>query len=149
MSADLSYSVTEYERPESWTERALCYGDPAPDDWFGGPDNPHKTSTEYQAAIKRAKVVCASCPVTRECYESAIESGETDGVFGAVDFGSKSERPKFPGSNPSTCRRGHLVAGDNIVRGGKGRIRCRTCWNEYQQSRAAGREAWAEIVGQP
>ena len=32
--------------------------------------------------VRRAKNVCATCPVTRECLEYAMERHETEGIWG-------------------------------------------------------------------
>ncbi|MGH8902406.1 MAG: WhiB family transcriptional regulator [Egibacteraceae bacterium] len=35
--------------------------------------------------IARAKAVCASCPVIRECLEWALDNNEQDGIWGGTD----------------------------------------------------------------
>jgi WhiB family transcriptional regulator, redox-sensing transcriptional regulator len=50
------------------------------------PPRLRETTTEMSAAraelIRRAKRVCAVCPVTRECEAYAMDNRETEGIWG-------------------------------------------------------------------
>ena len=60
---------------EEWREGAACLDDTEgiffPDDGNVG-------------AIRRAKAVCAECPVADECLMYAIETGQSDGIWGGT-----------------------------------------------------------------
>ena len=40
----------------------------------------------YPNQARRAMMVCAKCPVKKECYDYAIKNNEEYGVWGGVDF---------------------------------------------------------------
>ena len=42
------------------------------------------------ASVREAKAICRECPVTAECLEHAIESGEVYGIWGGM--GPKERR---------------------------------------------------------
>ncbi len=60
---------------EEWREGAACLDDVEgiffPDDGNVG-------------SIRRAKGVCAGCPVVDECLMYAIETGQSDGIWGGT-----------------------------------------------------------------
>lgn len=49
---------------------------------------PSLTSIE----VRRAKAICAICPVMQECFEFAMENDEEYGIWGGT---TKSERQRF------------------------------------------------------
>lgn len=59
------------EKPE-WHERAACKG--LTDLMY----------SERGESTREAKAVCASCPVRRQCRESALERNEQWGVWGGM-----------------------------------------------------------------
>jgi Transcription factor WhiB len=64
--------------PQEWKARAACVG--CPPQWFDA-------DTDEDAA--RALVVCAGCPVTRECFLAAAIDHVTCGVWGGVDLSAE------------------------------------------------------------
>ncbi|MFJ4676919.1 WhiB family transcriptional regulator [Kitasatospora sp. NPDC088783] len=60
---------------QHWRLKALCAGDPQPDDWFAPP---------RIAAHRRALAICGSCPVRSECLDDAVACRTTEGIRGGV-----------------------------------------------------------------
>jgi len=58
---------------EHWREAAACADSPGIE-FFPDPAD--------VAAISAAKEVCAGCPVADECLSYAIETNQTDGIWG-------------------------------------------------------------------
>lgn len=58
-----------------WVNRAVC-ATVDPEIWF-----PNKG--DYQA-VNKAKKICRTCPVRRQCRELAIEDPKLDGVWGGM-----------------------------------------------------------------
>ena len=58
----------------SWREHAACRGHD-PDLFFPG-------SEPTPARIASAKAVCATCPVQDECLTYALETNQTEGIWG-------------------------------------------------------------------
>ena len=66
-----------------WRHRAICR-DEDPELFF-----PVGTSGPALLQIAEAKTVCRRCPVVSECLTWALESGQDEGVWGAM---SEDER---------------------------------------------------------
>jgi WhiB family redox-sensing transcriptional regulator len=64
-----------------WMEFALCRG-ADPELWFpaGEPG-----SRGYEAMARRARGICADCPVRSACLDDALASGTDDGIWGGLD----------------------------------------------------------------
>lgn len=62
--------------PGRWVNRAACAG--LPSDWFF-PDRGQATKAHLQA-------VCASCPVTAECLQWAVENKIQHGIWGGASY---------------------------------------------------------------
>ncbi|HLT96140.1 MAG TPA: WhiB family transcriptional regulator [Acidimicrobiia bacterium] len=58
---------------ESWREAAACAGTTEVN-FFPDPAD--------LAAVSRAKAMCATCPVAGECLTWAIETNQTEGIWG-------------------------------------------------------------------
>jgi WhiB family redox-sensing transcriptional regulator len=71
--------------PHSWQDRAACR--PEDMDLFFGPDG--ERTPERNARERRAKAICARCPVRPQCLEWAMGSGQRHGVWGGL---SEQER---------------------------------------------------------
>jgi len=64
-----------------WQSRAVCGGACA---WlFFGPDG--ETERERQTRERKAKAVCASCPVSAECLDHALEHHVRSGIWGGLN----------------------------------------------------------------
>ena len=61
-----------------------------PDDWFAS-----RGSEEY----RRAKSICAACPLQTQCKERALRQGEPAGVWGGLD---ELDRDEIWGGNRPT-----------------------------------------------
>ncbi|GLZ08549.1 transcriptional regulator WhiB [Actinomadura sp. NBRC 104412] len=67
------------ENEEHWSDHAICRGED-PDLFF---------PIGYSAPIlreqeRRAKAICANCPVTADCLAWALKVGEPDGIWGGT-----------------------------------------------------------------
>lgn len=75
-------SIHQPEEFETWRDGAACNGDedvdffPSPDDAVGN---------------ARAKALCASCPVLDDCLAFAIETNQTDGIWGGTTAAERSK----------------------------------------------------------
>lgn len=77
----------------NWYERAACRGmDPA---FF---------FSEDPARVRKAKAVCAGCPVRAECVTAAIDGNEGEGVWGGLDPGERkrARRKRRQSASPSS-----------------------------------------------
>ncbi len=63
------------QTPESWQSQALCRDLSDADFFLSGDD---------YAGLKKAKAVCAQCPVQEACLDFAIQSNQTLGVWGGA-----------------------------------------------------------------
>jgi WhiB family transcriptional regulator, redox-sensing transcriptional regulator len=59
-----------------WRDRAACL-DLDPELWF-----PVGTTGPAVEQTERAKTVCAGCPVIAHCLAWALETGQSDGIWG-------------------------------------------------------------------
>lgn len=62
----------------NWSKRAACR-DADPELFFPV----SKVDAKNQDQIRRAKKICARCPVRKECLQEAMDSG-AEGVFGGT-----------------------------------------------------------------
>jgi WhiB family transcriptional regulator, redox-sensing transcriptional regulator len=68
--------MTDDAAPMDWRNRAACL-DLDPELWFPvGSTGPAVEQTE------RAKAVCAGCDVVADCLAWAMETGQSDGIWG-------------------------------------------------------------------
>ena len=65
---------------ESWRKDAACRAYPA-EMFFPVADSP--------SAAKAAKVICAACPVREDCLDFALETAQSEGVWGGMDAGER------------------------------------------------------------
>jgi WhiB family redox-sensing transcriptional regulator len=70
----MASSVTFDVRFSTWREDAACLG--VVDEISFFPD------AEDLSAIAQAKAICASCPVASECLTWAIETNQSEGIWG-------------------------------------------------------------------
>lgn len=61
---------------DQWRNQAACAVDFDDDDFF-----PLQGQT---ARVRRAKAVCATCPVQPECLQHALDTDEVNGVWGGL-----------------------------------------------------------------
>jgi WhiB family transcriptional regulator, redox-sensing transcriptional regulator len=66
------------EHATDWRAAAACLS-ADPDLFF-----PIATGTAAVAQIRKAQVICADCQVRPECFEFAMRSGESHGVWGGT-----------------------------------------------------------------
>ncbi len=75
VSADLYLDAAE-----PWHEQAACVAYPA-EMFFPAVETP--------GASRAAKLVCAACPVREECLSFALETAQSEGVWGGMDAGER------------------------------------------------------------
>jgi WhiB family transcriptional regulator, redox-sensing transcriptional regulator len=71
------------EKRPVWQAHAACAELPT-DDFF-----PVGSTGPALDRIAAAKAICAICPVVKECLEYALDTGQTDGIWGGM---SEEER---------------------------------------------------------
>lgn len=49
---------------------------------------PSANGVHYKPAVARAQAICQTCPVTLRCYQLAVDSEATSGVWAGIDFSS-------------------------------------------------------------
>ncbi|WP_431231505.1 WhiB family transcriptional regulator [Mycolicibacterium psychrotolerans] len=87
---------------QSWRLQAVCH--PAnghdPNTWFPPQPKPYSTRAEARRATAlriwwetRAKNLCATCPVARECLEYADDNDEREGVWGGLTVTERGLTP--------------------------------------------------------
>jgi len=69
-----------FDAAEPWHEQAACASYPA-EMFFPANETP--------AAAKAAKLICAACPVRDECLSFALETAQSEGVWGGMDAGER------------------------------------------------------------
>lgn len=72
-----------FKSSSQWRHTAPCRGDAGIDFY---PPFGRERKHERLVREQRAKAVCAACPVTSECLESAMASDERYGVWGGLTF---------------------------------------------------------------
>jgi len=113
-----------------WQSRALCRqlvlsGEMSRDDWFPSEEDGRPPRGAH-AAYKRAREVCAQCPVQAECLEYALEHCLTHGMWGGC---SPIERRRL--ARPRTC----AECGKRFVVSRSGRGQRATCSEECTRLR--------------
>lgn len=74
--------MTALYAPGDWQDRAACRGQPAA--VFFAPA--HFEKKEVRAAReRRAKAICAACPVRKECLDYALRAQELHGIWGGLN----------------------------------------------------------------
>jgi WhiB family transcriptional regulator, redox-sensing transcriptional regulator len=66
---------------EAWQQRAACRG---PDTWLFFPPSHFERRGDKDAREARAKAVCRTCPVRRECLDFALKIREPYGIWGGL-----------------------------------------------------------------
>lgn len=65
---------------EPWQKGAACRSYPA-EMFFPATDAP--------GAAKPAKLICSACPVREDCLSFALETAQSEGVWGGMDAGER------------------------------------------------------------
>jgi WhiB family redox-sensing transcriptional regulator len=65
-----------------WRMQAACRGDEPQPDFY--PPTHTERKRERLARERRAKMVCAACPVRNDCLDHAVASDERYGVWGGL-----------------------------------------------------------------
>lgn len=121
-------------REQRWMEQAACVGHD-PELWFPSdgkgrpPGNGERPETER---IKKAKAICAGCPVRNECLTFALENKEDHGIWAGV---GRERRRELRRGNPlpdqparpsdGSCLRGHSA--EYRVSTSSGSTKCKKC----------------------
>lgn len=77
---------------ESWRERAACAGHPLRW-WF--PDESYPRQLAGASKVRRARMICARCEVSRECLRSALERGEV-GIWAGTTTAERERYAHLP-----------------------------------------------------
>lgn len=87
--------------PPAWVAEAACA---SVDPQLFTPED-----TDALAAYRHARLICATCPVQRQCLETALANNERYGMWGGL---TPSERQKLqrPERDPGFCTNGHSIA---------------------------------------
>ena len=64
-----------------WQQRSACRGEAGADFY---PPMHHERKHERIARERRAKAVCATCPVRVDCLQHAVASDERYGIWGGL-----------------------------------------------------------------
>lgn len=72
--------MTGFQTPPDWTARAAC-AETFPDEFF----------PSQGESPKRAKLICAQCPVSTECLSYALENREPYGVWGGTTEAERAQ----------------------------------------------------------
>lgn len=91
-----------------WTERALCLGED-PETFF-----PVAESGPGLEQVARAKAICRSCPVVRECLSYALRAGESAGVWGGATV-EERRLLRWSGRSSGVRDRTHRHGGDPAI----------------------------------
>jgi WhiB family redox-sensing transcriptional regulator len=94
-------SMTDDAAPMDWRNQAACL-DLDPELWF-----PVGTTGPAVEQTERAKAVCAGCPVTAHCLAWALETGQSDGIWGGKTADERralrrARRQRHPRLRPPT-----------------------------------------------
>lgn len=75
-------STDEHEKGADWREDAACKGTDGA--LFFQPDGRESVSDQANR-ITDAKSYCDRCPVRNQCLQTALDTGEQDGIWGGLD----------------------------------------------------------------
>jgi WhiB family redox-sensing transcriptional regulator len=67
---------------DQWRARAACRG---PETALFFPPSNTERREDRDARERRAKAICGSCPVRRECLQYALGVGEMHGIWGGLN----------------------------------------------------------------
>ena len=111
-----------------WMKEAACSELDDPDVMFPGPGDVE--------GVRRAKAICAECPVRESCLKLSVENGETHGVWGGTSARDRRGIPK-----PKTCRK----CGDGFTPDSPKlkQLYCAPC----RERRALGKQGTCETCG--
>ena len=79
----------------TWELRAACRG---PDAALFFPPPTGETALRRDRREQLAKLICAACPVQRECLEYALRVREPFGIWGGLNEAERRERSEPPTS---------------------------------------------------
>ncbi|MBF6333669.1 WhiB family transcriptional regulator [Nocardia transvalensis] len=115
---------------DHWSHHAACRAHPEPDLWY--PDTP--------AQARQAKLICATCPVQRQCGHDAVDQNEQHAIAGGYDCSVDSE-----------WRQLHAWLGLAKPAIGRSKSELRTlrcsCGREFQTRRANAKRCHACVQG--
>jgi WhiB family redox-sensing transcriptional regulator len=88
----------------AWMDRASCHD--TPQDVFFPNVGRGRGSRAIQAALSRAKAICAFCPVKTDCLNYALEHRIEDGIWGGA---SEEERRAMRHAEAERVRKGRAA----------------------------------------
>ena len=118
-------------RHQDWRDRAACRGED-PELFFPAGDGSGVTAT------RKARAICAGCPVKDQCLQFALASPERFGTWAGLTEGERDNmRPAAP-AGPGLCgKRLHVMDAENTIPAGPAGEwkRCRACTNASERAR--------------
>jgi WhiB family transcriptional regulator, redox-sensing transcriptional regulator len=92
----------------SWRQQALCAVLPSDTKRYFFSDDPSE--------ILESQVVCTSCPVLEECLRYALETSQTEGVWGMHTAQDRSNLKRFMTRRPLEAQRYWDMSMDKVRR---------------------------------
>lgn len=77
---NVAFLRSVFKRPEWWNQAACAGKGQAP--WFTEPYSDAKTNPLSSHSVRKAKTICSTCPVRRECLTAGLN--ETTGIWGGA-----------------------------------------------------------------
>lgn len=96
MTATTRRVTTDAAPAPDWT-RALC-AQTDPNLFF-----PEGRGAQITNTIKQAKRICGWCPITQDCLEWALDTGQNTGVWGGLDEDERRDLIRVPDSTMTMC----------------------------------------------
>lgn len=120
---------------QGWRDRAACRGEDP--DLFFPPEDGNAVD-----ANRKARAICAGCPVAAQCLEFALAAPERWGTWGGKSERQRRDMRAQAGGGPGLCGNGlHLMTPGNTYSGRGGTPTwCRACRriaDEKRRQRAA------------
>lgn len=141
-----AYGMTT-EPAEDWRTQAACR-DEDPELFF-----PVGHSGPAEVQIERALNVCRRCPVRSDCTQTAVERGETDGVWGVdprelrrITIAREVNPADRRTVRPSHCRNQHLLTDESTYIDSRGSRSCKRCRADAEHQRRLAARAKAGVL---
>jgi WhiB family transcriptional regulator, redox-sensing transcriptional regulator len=77
---------------DDWRAHAACANHPDPEIFF--PVSTVRTKP-YREETFEARLICANCPANTECFQHAVESGYSYGIWAGIDFADREAVKKI------------------------------------------------------